>query len=65
VANTSTGSPPTPTSYGIRGGAYDTPSIDVFGAGLSCTYPLPDPDPGDLLSLNFQEPTLGFRCCKK
>ncbi len=47
-----------PTGYGINGGAYDTPSIDTYGAGLSCTYDLPAP------SSSLQLPTLGFRCCK-
>jgi hypothetical protein len=53
----------TPSGYKIRGGAYDTPSIDGFGEGLSCTYDLPDPDPNN--NLSFQFPNLGFRCCKK
>ena len=48
----------TPTAYEIKGGAYDTPSIKTFGAGLSCTYDLPAP------SSTLQIPTLGFRCCK-
>jgi hypothetical protein len=45
-------------TYGIKGGAYDTPSISGFGAGLSCDYDLPAPP------TNLQLPTLGFRCCK-
>jgi Sulfatase-modifying factor enzyme 1/Putative metal-binding motif len=48
-----------PTNYEIKGGAYDTPSISIYGAGLSCTYDLPAP------STTLQLPTLGFRCCKK
>jgi hypothetical protein len=48
----------TPTAYEIKGGAFDTPSINGFGAGLSCDYDLPAP------SSNLQLPTLGFRCCK-
>jgi hypothetical protein len=47
-----------PTGYAIRGGAFDTPSIDVYGAGLSCDYDLPAP------TTALQLPTLGFRCCK-
>jgi formylglycine-generating enzyme required for sulfatase activity len=47
-----------PTDYEIRGGAYDTPSIDTFGNGLSCDYQLPAP------GTSLQLPTLGFRCCK-
>jgi hypothetical protein len=47
-----------PSGYGIKGGAYDTPSINGFGAGLSCDYDLPAP------SSSLQLPTLGFRCCK-
>ena len=47
-----------PTGYEIKGGAYDTPSINGFGDGLSCTYDLPAP------SATLQLPTLGFRCCK-
>jgi len=49
----------TPAGYEIKGGAYDTPSINGFGDGLSCTYDLPAP------SSTLQLPTLGFRCCKK
>jgi len=49
----------TPTGYEIKGGAYDTPSINGFGDGLSCTYDLPAP------TATLQLPTLGFRCCKK
>ncbi len=47
-----------PTAYEIKGGAYDTPSLNNFGAGLSCDYDLPAP-PSTLLY-----PTIGFRCCK-
>jgi hypothetical protein len=47
-----------PTGYEIKGGAYDTPSINGFGAGLSCNYDLPAP------GATLQIPTLGFRCCK-
>jgi len=47
-----------PTGYEIKGGAYDTPSINGFGDGLSCTYDLPAP------TATLQLPTLGFRCCK-
>jgi hypothetical protein len=58
VATAVAGSPPKPSGYEIRGGAYDTPSINGYGAGLSCDYPLPAP------STALQLPTLGFRCCK-
>ncbi len=46
------------TSYELKGGAYDTPSIPGAGAGLSCTYQLPAP------TTTLRLPTLGFRCCK-
>jgi hypothetical protein len=46
------------TGYEIRGGAYDTPSISGFSAGLSCDYVLPAPPSA------LRLPTLGFRCCK-
>jgi hypothetical protein len=48
----------TASSFEIKGGAYDTPSISTFGAGLSCDYELPAP------GASLQLPTLGFRCCK-
>lgn len=47
-----------PVTYSIRGGAYDTPSLDQIGGGLSCTYDLPAP------TTTLRLPTLGFRCCK-
>jgi len=47
-----------PSAYEIKGGAYDTPSITSFGAGLSCDYDLPAP------ASALRIPTLGFRCCK-
>ena len=47
-----------PVDHELRGGAYDTPSLQDAGAGLSCIYQLPAPP--SALSL----PTLGFRCCK-
>ena len=47
-----------PTGYEIKGGAFDTPSINGFGAGLSCDYDLPAP----ISTLRLS--SLGFRCCK-
>jgi hypothetical protein len=51
-------------SYTIKGGAYDTPSIDTYGAGLSCDYDLPAPPDPPLPAPPLRLSTLGFRCCK-
>ncbi len=47
-----------PTGYEIKGGAFDTPSLDIYGVGLSCDYDLPAP------TSTFRLSSLGFRCCK-
>lgn len=47
-----------PIDYQIRGGAYDTPSIEGGALGLSCNYELPAPN--QTLRLD----SLGFRCCR-
>lgn len=78
VATTFSGN--TPNGFEIKGGAYDTPSVDAYGAGLSCDYQLPAPGSCTKDShcegantcddkicshmINFQLPSLGFRCCK-